>query len=116
MATSGPETKETAKVIKWIRAQPDCHAVKVHGGRFSSGQPDVLACVAGLMVQIEMKAPGTEGTKRGEPTPLQAATMETWKRAGAIVACCHSVAEVKALIEPIIAERAAVRVLSPPLA
>lgn len=103
MPTSGPEGRETTKALKWLNAQPGVWAVKVHGGRFSSGQPDILVCVRGHMVQIEFKRPGTEGTKVGQPTPLQQATMDHWERAGATVACCHSVAEVRAVIEPLLA-------------
>lgn len=103
MAVSGPESKETTKAIKALRAIDGVWAIKVHQGRFSSGQVDILACVRGTMVQIEMKAPNSEGTKAGEPTPLQAATMRQWADAGATTACCHTVAEVLAVVEPLLA-------------
>ena len=99
MATSGPETKITKKCIDWAKKQPGVHAIKMHQGRYQAGQVDVLLCVDGHMVWVEMKVPGKE------PTDLQAATMRTWAGVGATTACCHSLEEFQEVIVPLMAPR-----------
>lgn len=54
-------------------------AVKVHGGMWTSGQPDVCMCYSGKMIQIEFKQPGKK------PTDRQEGELESWKKAGAII-------------------------------
>lgn len=58
-----------------------------------AGDPDIDACIRGRSVQLEVKRPGER------PTALQARRLEEWRRAGAIVAVVHSVAEVRAVLE-----------------
>jgi Holliday junction resolvase len=52
-------------------------AIKVHGGGFTSGQPDVLVCFEGHMIQIEFKQPGKV------PTDRQREELLKWAKAGA---------------------------------
>lgn len=52
-------------------------AIKQHGSAFSSrGVPDILLCIKGAFVAVELKV----GDNR--PTPLQAEYMERIKKAG----------------------------------
>ena len=95
MATSGPETKLTQKVLAWLNSLEGVHATKVHGSRFSAGQPDILACVRGRMLQIEMKSPTLKAAK---PTPLQAKRLREWGDAGAVTMCANSHEEVAATV------------------
>ena len=54
---------------------------KIHGGAYQrSGIPDLLGCVAGFYIAIEVKCPGKERTV----TPLQQATIKSIKNAGGI--------------------------------
>lgn len=83
-------------IIKWINGQPGCYAEKFHGGAYSgAGKPDIDACMHGHTVKIEVKRVGFE------PTKLQAATLDKWRKAGAIAGCAHSLAETKALVSEI---------------
>ena len=51
--------------------------IKTHGDRFSKvGTPDILACVNGYFVGIEVKAPN------GKPSELQLYHIEQIKKAG----------------------------------
>jgi hypothetical protein len=52
-------------------------ALKIHGGMFTSGQPDVLVVYMGLALFIEFK------TQTGKTTKRQEASMSEWTNAGA---------------------------------
>lgn len=56
------------KILNFINAQPGCYAIKITAGMYQkSGISDILACVKGRFVAIEVKRPGEK------PTPLQEA-------------------------------------------
>ncbi len=64
--------------------------IKTHGNMFSkAGTPDIVACVNGRFVAIEVKQPG------GVVSALQAAHIELIKRAGGIAFVAYSVEETK---------------------
>jgi len=71
------ENSVTAKIIKFMCSEPDCHARKRHGGRFGSGEPDIDGCVFGRAFKCEVKVTG------GELTKLQATMLDRWRDAGA---------------------------------
>lgn len=58
------EKEIQTKILKWINEQPRCHAFKISGfGMFQkSGISDILACINGRFVAIEVKAPGKSAT------------------------------------------------------
>lgn len=87
-----PEAKITKKIIDWMNAQPGVRARKVHQTRFSGGEPDIDACWNGRSVKIEVKVPGNT------PTPRQAAVLELWRKAGALVGWVTSLEEAKELL------------------
>lgn len=65
-------------------------AVKQHGSAFSTiGTPDVLGCVSGRMVAIEVKRPGELASK------AQLVQLEKWRRAGALAMVATSAGEVR---------------------
>jgi hypothetical protein len=61
MGKPGPETRLIAAIRKHVRATPeyrDVLIVKQHGSAFSEvGVSDLLCCVAGVFVAVEVKAP-----------------------------------------------------------
>lgn len=64
--------------------------IKTHGNMFSkAGTPDVVACVKGKFVAIEVKQPG------GVVSALQAAHIELIKKAGGIAFVAYSLEETK---------------------
>ena len=64
--------------------------IKTHGNMFSrAGTPDIVACVNGKFVAIEVKQPG------GIVSPLQAANIELIKQAGGVAFIAYSLEETK---------------------
>lgn len=64
--------------------------IKTHGNMFSkAGTPDVVACVNGSFVAIEVKQPG------GRVSALQAAHIELIKQAGGHAFVAYSLEETK---------------------
>lgn len=77
-----------------IRNEYGGEVVKVHGGASQlSGTPDLLACVRGRFVAVELKQPG----KR--PTALQMKRLRDWQSAGALVGWVTTEVELDALLE-----------------
>jgi Holliday junction resolvase len=73
------EAELTRDCIRRLNKLPGCFAVKVHGSPYQrKGLPDIVGCVHGQFFGIEMKLPG----KEGRVTPLQAATLDTIRKAG----------------------------------
>lgn len=55
------------------------------------GEPDLLACINGQTVAIELKQPGEN------PTGAQRAKLAAWRRAGAIAEVCTTLEGVRAV-------------------
>lgn len=65
------------------------HAVKIHGGAFGhAGNPDILGCLQGRALAVEVKRPG------GKPTAAQLAQLGKWSAAGALALWVTSAAEL----------------------
>lgn len=63
--------------IKRYLKERKCYCVKYHGNRFStSGTPDLLACINGYFVAIEVKA------DNGTPSELQLVKVNDIRKAG----------------------------------
>lgn len=64
--------------------------IKTHGNMFSrAGTPDILACVNGRFIAIEVKRP------KGVISELQKANIELIKRAGGVAFIAYSVKDVE---------------------
>ncbi len=64
------------KIKKYLKDH-GCYEVKYHGNRYStSGTPDILACVNGHFLAIEVKAP------EGKPSELQLVKIKEIRKAG----------------------------------
>ena len=79
-------------IMEWLRKQPDCQAMKVHGSVYVSNEPDIVGCCAGRMFAFEVKRPGQL------PRPAQEARLRQWAKAGAVVAAPTSLQEVQQVI------------------
>ncbi|GAC1521769.1 MAG: hypothetical protein NVS3B1_06410 [Marmoricola sp.] len=81
-------------IMNMIRDLPEPSSVfKVHGGKFQEvGQPDLIACIRGRFVGIEVKLPG------GEPTGVQMGCLRRWEKAGALAGWATSLADVDDLL------------------
>ena len=89
-----PTEKTITKNIQvWLKQQPGVFFYKVHGDPFqTAGLPDLILCVSGRFVGLEVKQPGKK------PTPLQTRTLEKIKEAGGASAIVTSLDEVKEII------------------
>lgn len=95
---SGAEAKEQSKVLKWLMTKPEVWVVKYPGGIFGKkGTPDLLLCVNGRFVAIEMKKP--EGGVRAK---IQEATRQKILKSGGICEFCDSFIDAKSLIEEVL--------------
>lgn len=75
---AGPEKTFENKVKAYIRAIGG-YAVKYHGNAYSTnGTPDLLCCIGGHFVALEIKA------ENGHPTRLQEWTVRQIRQAGGI--------------------------------
>ena len=84
------EKKLTAAIEAAIRAEwPMAWVYKVLGGPYArAGVPDLLCCIEGRFVAIEVKVPS------GHLTVRQEHEIECIKRAGGIAFVCRSVDEL----------------------
>lgn len=82
------EATSVSAILRLLRRHG--HAIKTHGSAFGhAGTPDVLGCVRGRMIAVEVKRPGQAAT------PLQAAELRKWEAAGAVALVATSVQQVE---------------------
>lgn len=93
-----PTEKTITKNIQaWLKQQPNLFHYKVHGDPFqTAGLPDLIICVNGHFVGIEVKRPG------GKATPLQLRMLERIIEAGGQAWIVSSLDHVKLIIEPML--------------
>jgi hypothetical protein len=60
-----PETLLQLRIQQEIRKRwPGCYVRKIHGNEFQhSGIPDLICCIEGLFIAIEVKRPGVSVSK-----------------------------------------------------
>lgn len=86
------EATLTDKVKKWLSDQKDIFYWKA-SDRYQKGVSDIIACVGGIFVGIELKA------EDGSPSAHQKLFIRQVENAGGIGGICYTLGEVKALIE-----------------
>lgn len=88
-----PEAKIGRKIRQYIE-ESGGFVFKVHGGpQMMAGLPDLIACIQGLFVGIEVKQPGQN------PTARQVFVHRMIQRSGGHVVVAHSVEEAASFIE-----------------
>lgn len=89
----GPEAAVVRRIVGWLKTVPGLEYEVRHGTAFGkAGQPDISCCYRGRRIEMEVKRPG------GKPTPLQAARLAAWERAGAITGVAHSLDEAQEIV------------------
>lgn len=88
----GPEAKVKKKLRKWIHdTWPHAWTYMAPGGPYGrKGVPDILACICGVFVAIEVKA--REGM---EPTPIQMHELKLISKADGITCVFDGYNELK---------------------
>ena len=77
-----------AAILRQLKHRPRCFAWKTHGGMYgTAGIPDIIACVGGRFVALEVKQPG------GKLSRLQEITLGKIRAAGGVAAMVTSVEE-----------------------
>jgi hypothetical protein len=85
-----PEAILSAKIVKWLNAQPYTVARKRHVTIYGvTGDPDIYGCVLGRHFEIEVKMPGKK------PTSLQESRLEQWRVSGAKITVVYSLEEAQ---------------------
>ena len=91
------ETKVTKEIMAYLKKQPGVWCFKVAGGPMQQrGVPDIICCVNGAFVALEVKRP-----EIGRLTDLQAFTIERIRDAGGVAEVVTSVGEAAAVIEEV---------------
>lgn len=95
MADSIPlERSITDKIMRWLRAQPECWCFKVAGSAGQQrGVPDIVCSWKGRFIALEVKRP-----QKGCLTPLQAKTIENINARGGAAFVVHGLEEVKQIL------------------
>lgn len=86
---SGPEKRIENKIKRYLDSI-GAYYIKTHGNMFSkAGTPDILACIKGRFVGIEVKQPG------GVVSKLQEANIRLIQNAGGVAFVADSLEETK---------------------
>lgn len=92
-----PEGAITAAIRRYL-LRNGCWEVKCLGGLGQrAGVPDVLACVAGTFVGVEVKQPGRK------PTANQSAELAAIRAAGGVAIVATSLDDVIVAVSPLLA-------------
>lgn len=97
MANKG-ETKVVNKIRAYLtQTYPGCFHYKVNGNGFQKkGLPDIIGCIEGRFIGLEVKDPANRSYGA---TELQLYRLEEIRQAGGIAAIVTSVEEVKELLD-----------------
>ncbi len=88
-----PEAKIGKKIREYIENSGG-FVFKVHGGpQMMAGLPDLICCIQGLFIGIEVKQPGCN------PTERQKFVHSLIRRSGGVAIVAHSVEEAAERIE-----------------
>ena len=86
------ESSVVIKILSYLKSLPQTVAFKHHGGLYSkAGVSDIIACIKGRAVFIEVKTP----EKRNSATKLQEIFIKSIQDAGGIAFVACSVEDVK---------------------
>lgn len=93
--TSKSESALQKECLRWAKSLPKSWALKVVGsGVQSSGVPDIIMCIKGYFIAIELKRP--DG--KGKLSDIQKAQMERIRKAGGRAVMVSSFEEFKKII------------------
>lgn len=92
------ESVTSTRILNHINSHPLCKAINMtpNNKGIPRGTPDILACVQGIFVMLEVKRPGKKST------PAQIVQQKFWKQARGIVCEVHSFDEAKNVIQQLI--------------
>lgn len=87
MTTSKLEGELQKECLRWVKSLPEVWVLKVVGSAIqASGVPDILMCINGRFVAVELKRP--DG--KGRVSDIQKAQTERIQRAGGVAVVVNS--------------------------
>lgn len=92
----GPEKKFENRVKEWLDSLRHAWYFKVHGtAATGAGIPDIIACVNGVFVALEIKS------DKGRLSEIQKATLRRMDRSGALkfILCPSNFGQIRLFIE-----------------
>jgi hypothetical protein len=93
MAT--PEGRVKALIKAFLKTLPDCwFYMPVQNGMGTVGIPDIIACIKGVFVAIEVKAPG----KLANVTPNQVNVLNSIKAVGGVAMVVDNLDDCRRLL------------------
>ncbi len=96
------ESALTARIMRYLKAQPALFCWKQHGGQFgTTGLPDIICCVSGRFVAFEVKRPAGDGRAGGKLTKLQEVALGKIQAAGGVAVMVTSLEDVKTVVKNI---------------
>ena len=91
-----PESRLQRKIVEILKTEVGGWWTKVHGGPYQvSGIPDLLGCVNGRFISLEVKRPGNK------PTVRQLYVIQALQDNGAVAGIVHSPEEALALLKEV---------------
>lgn len=91
------ESNITRSILKYLKTVDNCFAWKAHGGYYGvAGIPDIVCCLNGHFLALEVKRPGNK------PTKQQAAVLGKINRAGGRAFVVYGVNEVREIVKEIL--------------
>lgn len=88
------EKSITNAILKYLRSLDNCFYWKEHGGMYgTAGIPDIICCLDGRFIGIEVKRPD------GKVSRLQEVTLRKIEEASGIAIVAYSVDDVKATVD-----------------
>jgi hypothetical protein len=95
MTTSKLEGDLQKECLRWVKSLPEVWVLKVVGSATqASGVPDILMCVNGHFVAVELKRP--DG--KGRVSDIQKAQIERIQRAGGVAVVVDSFEKFKEVV------------------
>lgn len=93
--TKNPLERTLRERIKnFLNSIPDCMVTVRHqAGYGTKGDPDLVGCIRGRHIELEIKRP------TNKPTPIQVKRMDAWKSVGAIVGCVCDIDQTRNLFK-----------------
>ena len=88
------ESAIISAIQKYLKTVENCFYWKEHGGMYGqAGIPDIIVCLNGKFIALEVKC------EKGKVTVLQELTIRKIREAGGTAEAVRSAAEAKAVIE-----------------
>lgn len=89
-----PESRLQRKIVEVLKTEVGGWWTKIHGGPFQvSGIPDLLGCVDGRFIALEVKRPGNK------PTVRQLYVIQALKDNGAVAGVVYSPEDALAILK-----------------